>query len=178
MKFYLIISFLTLLLCSCSSEPTEEDKYQIITEILNYTYGHDTDDENGLGWVDLSQSYTSLKVINHTNLREIDIEIIKDYLEFNNISDYSIEDFTVYWDLDINKITNYERYRLETEKEQKDSNQIGVIQFSSISFKKDFKEAIVYTSFYCGGECGEGQVFHLEKKDKWKIKKAETLWVS
>ena len=177
--FYLGLIFLSLLLFSCKPVLNESEEYQIISEILNHSYGHETDDENGLGWIDTSKSYNSLRVRNHTNLRELDIEILNDYLNFNNLSDFAIEDFQKYREWDIKKIKDYYRYLLETDTDKgNESRYIGSIQFSSISFNKDLDHAIIYTTYYCGGECGEGLVFRLIKTDKWTVEKVETLWVS
>ena len=177
--FYLGFIFLTLLLFTCNPVLNESEEYQIISEILNHSYGHETDDENGLGWVDTSESYNSLRVRNHTNLRELDINILNDYLNFNNLSEFAIEDFKKYKEWDVKKIKEYNRYRLENDSDKKnDSRYIGTIQFSSIIFNKDLDKALIYTVYSCGGECGEGLVFLFTKTDKWKIVKVENLWVS
>ena len=164
---------------SCNEELNETEEYQIITEILNHSYSYETDMENGLGWVDSSKSYNALRVLNHTNLIKSDIETLRGYLNFNNLSEFSVEELQIYREWDIKKIEGYTRFQLETDYDKKeDSNYIGTIQFSSISLNQDLDKAIIYTSFYCGGECGEGLVFHFSKTDKWKIEKVEILWVS
>ena len=169
----------SVLLFACSTEPNESEEYQIISEVLNHSYAYETDDKNGLGWVDLSKPYDALRVLNHTNFGSVDIESLNDYLNFNELNEFSIEELMKYREWDIQKIKGYDRYRLETDSNKKDtSHYIGTIQFSSISFNEECEKAIIYTSYYCGGECGEGLIFHLVKNDKWEIEKVETMWVS
>lgn len=174
--------FLTLLIISflgCKSEPSEIEEYQIISEVLNHSYGHPTDDENGLGWVDLSKDYNALFVIKHTNQIPSDIEKVYQYLKLNNYCEFSIDELKKYREWDIARIIGYDRYQLESEGYKKaDSHYIGQIQFSSISFNKGFDRAIIYTSYMCGGECGQGLLFHLSKSNKWEIEKVEVMWVS
>jgi hypothetical protein len=132
-----------------------KEEYRIISEILNYSYGHETDEENGLSWIDLSKPYSSLLVLNHTSLIESDVQSLKDYLTFNNLADFSIEDFRTYKEWDVEKIEDFKRYKLEVKTTQSVSSPfIGMIQISSISYNEEFNEAIVYTSFLCAG-CGD-----------------------
>lgn len=166
---------------SCKLEVTETDNYEIISEVLNHSLGHKSDDENGLGWIDETQEYQSLLVLNHTNLRETDIESIKGYLTFLEIPEFSINDFKVKQKWDITKIKKFDRYELEVMGDQNvKSPYIGMIQISSISYNDEFDEAIVYTSFLCAGngDCGEGLIFHLQKNEKWTIEKVDVLWVA
>jgi hypothetical protein len=158
-----------------------KEDYRIISEILNYSYGHETDEENGLSWIDLSKPYSSLLVLNHTSLIESDVQSLKDYLKLNNLVDFSIEDFRTYKEWDVEKIEDFKRYKLEVKTTQSVSRPfIGMIQISSIIYNERFNEAIVYTSFLCAGngDCGEGLIFHLQKNEKWTVEKEEVLWVA
>ncbi|MCF8714478.1 hypothetical protein JM658_06495 [Joostella atrarenae] len=176
--FFIIFCFA---FSSCKLEVKEKDNYEIISEVLNHSLGHRSDDENGLGWIDESQEYQSLLVLNHTNLRESDIEDIKGYLTFHELSEFSTDDFRAKQKWDITKIKNFDRYELQVLRDQDvKSPHIGMIQISSISYNEKYDEAIVYTSFICAGsgDCGEGLIFHLQKNKKWTIEKVDVLWVS
>ncbi|MDY8137502.1 hypothetical protein [Aquimarina sp. 2201CG5-10] len=179
--FYIGIFFFILFLFSCNSKSNELEEYIIISEIINHSYGKKSDDENRLGWIDSTKTYNSLLVLDHTNLREFDLETLNQYLIFNNLKDFSIEDFKVKKKWDMTKIKEFNRYKLEVMNGQSiKSPYIGMIQISSISFNKEINKAIVYTSFLCSGnaDCGEGLVYHLKKGNKWEVKKVESLWES
>lgn len=177
------IIFLTIMIIvlGCKSEPNEIEQYQIVNEVLNHSFGHTTDDENGLGWIDLSKTYDSLLVLNHTRLRESDIQSLNDYITYHNLTDFSIKDFQTYKEWDIERISDFNRYELVVMTDQSVSSPyIGMVQISAIGFNSKFNEAIVYTSFLCAGngDCGADILYHLKKNDKWKIVKVETLSVS
>ncbi|TPV31165.1 hypothetical protein FJ651_15375 [Paucihalobacter ruber] len=178
---YFLFLFFIFLIVSCVSKSNEVAEYEIISEVLNHSYGNETDNENGLNWIDTSKPYKSLLILNHTNLIEVDLEIINQYLTFNNITDFSIDDFNEKRDWDVSQIKGYKRYKLEIMKNQSvESPHIGMVQISAISFNKEYNKALVYTSFFCAGngDCGEGLIFHLTKDNNWKIEKVEIMWVS
>ncbi|HWZ97044.1 MAG TPA: hypothetical protein VN025_04715 [Candidatus Dormibacteraeota bacterium] len=55
----------------------------------------------------------------------------------------------------------------------------GVIGFSHVGFNKLLDEAIVSTSFHCGGLCGGGTRYFLKRVyGRWKIVSKTTIWVS
>ena len=58
----------------------------------------------------------------------------------------------------------------------------GFIQFSAVGFNKDQTVAVVYIGYGCGGLCGAGQFYVLEKVNgKWKPFKWEgesCSWIS
>lgn len=180
-KYYFILTFLSLFFPSCNQTSNELDEYNIISKILDYSYGHETNDENGLSWVELSKPYHSLLILNHTNLREFDFKILTEYYNQNKLKDFSIVDLKTKKKRNINKIKGFKRYKLEEMADQPiNSPYIGMVQISSICFNKKVDEAIVYTSFLCAGngDCGEGLIYHLKKSDKWEIYKVENLWVA
>ncbi|MBO0321656.1 hypothetical protein J0X14_05065 [Muricauda sp. CAU 1633] len=180
-RYRTIFVSLMVLLFGCTSDSTESDEYQIISEVLNHSFGHQKDDSNGLGWVDLSKTYSSLLVLNHTRLRESDIQLLSNYISYNNLTDFSIKDFQEYKEWDIEKIIDFNRYELEIMTDQSISSPyIGMVQISSVVFNMKLNEALIYTSFLCtgNGDCGADIVYHLKKEEKWKIVKVETLSVS
>lgn len=180
-KYYIGLTFLTLFLFSCNQKSHELEEYKIISEILNYSYGHEKDDLNGRGWIDLTKPYHSLLFLNHTNLKKIDLEALTLYLNNNELKGFSIEDFKTRKKWDILKIKGFKRYKLEIMANQPiKSPYIGMVQISSMSFNKEINNAIVYSSFLCAGngDCAAGLIYHLKKSDKWEIKKVEILLVS
>ncbi|HEY8781681.1 MAG TPA: hypothetical protein VIM16_08715 [Mucilaginibacter sp.] len=55
----------------------------------------------------------------------------------------------------------------------------GTFSMSSVFFNKERNKAFVYTTFVCGGLCGEGRDIYLAKrKGKWVIVWKRTDWVS
>jgi hypothetical protein len=55
----------------------------------------------------------------------------------------------------------------------------GIISLSHVGFDSTLHQAIVSTSFVCGGLCGTGQLYILKKKrGKWEVAANSILWVS
>lgn len=55
----------------------------------------------------------------------------------------------------------------------------GYFTFSRIGFDSTKTRALVYVIFACGGLCGNGDYFLLEKdKNTWKIKEKYPVWIS
>ena len=80
-------------------------------------------------------------------------------------------DFTRFFDRGANNGWSYfyEKY----------PNSIGYLEFSRVSFNKIRDIALVYIENICGGLCGSGDYYLLEReKDKWKIKGRVNIWTS
>jgi len=55
----------------------------------------------------------------------------------------------------------------------------GIISFSRVGFDSRLDEAMVSTSFVCGGLCGDGHVYVLRKQSgRWSIVTAWLEWIS
>lgn len=55
----------------------------------------------------------------------------------------------------------------------------GIISFSRVGFGPTLDEAIVSTSFVCGGLCGSGSCYVLRKKlGRWQVVNKWIVWVS
>jgi hypothetical protein len=55
----------------------------------------------------------------------------------------------------------------------------GIISFSHVGFDSTLHEAIVSTSFICGGLCGAGRRYILRKKwGRWEVADKWIVWVS
>ena len=55
----------------------------------------------------------------------------------------------------------------------------GIISFSRVGFDSTLHEAIVSTSFVCGGLCGSGSRYVLRKKlERWEVVNKWIVWVS
>jgi hypothetical protein len=55
----------------------------------------------------------------------------------------------------------------------------GIISFSHVGFDASLDEAIVSTSFVCGGLCGTGKVDVLKKRwGRWRVVNQWIVWVS
>lgn len=55
----------------------------------------------------------------------------------------------------------------------------GIISFSHVGFDPTLNEAIVSTSFACGGFCGAGSIYVLRKKGgRWQILNKWTTWTA
>lgn len=62
---------------------------------------------------------------------------------------------------------------------QKYQNANAVYALSRVGFDPEFKQALVYMGYSCGGECGLGSLYFLVYDGKnWTIKKQYDLWVS
>lgn len=58
-------------------------------------------------------------------------------------------------------------------------NSSGLINFSNIGFNSEMTQAFVYTGRTCGGKCGAGYYFVLEKKNsRWVVVDKVNNWVS
>ena len=81
--------------------------------------------------------------------------------------------------IDINKIKGYYRYQLIDLCNDKNKKEvIGTVTFSSISYSENYKKAIFFVKYLCGGHCGFGKLFYLKKEQKWLIEKEEEVYVS
>jgi hypothetical protein len=55
----------------------------------------------------------------------------------------------------------------------------GIISLSHVGFDANLDEAIVSTSFVCGGLCGTGKVYSLKKRwGHWRVVNQWIVWVS
>jgi hypothetical protein len=55
----------------------------------------------------------------------------------------------------------------------------GIISFSHVGFDSTFHEAVVSSSFVCGGLCGVGQTYVLKKTwGRWQVANKWVVWVS
>lgn len=55
----------------------------------------------------------------------------------------------------------------------------GIISFSHVGFDASLDQAIVSTSFVCGGLCGTGKVYVLKKRwGRWRVVNQWIIWVS
>jgi hypothetical protein len=55
----------------------------------------------------------------------------------------------------------------------------GIISLSRVGFDSRLHEAIVSTSYVCGGLCGSGRLYILKKKrNKWQVVGNAIIWVS
>ena len=55
----------------------------------------------------------------------------------------------------------------------------GIVSLSRVGFNKTRTEAFIYMSYTCGGLCGHGFMFWVEKAgDTWKVKKSVLMWIS
>ena len=179
LKSSLVIILLALLFSTCKSKNHESDDYEILSAILNSSFGNESDEENGLYWIDETKDYHSLLLLNHTKLIEPDLGMINIYLTFGDVSGFSINDFKKKHRWDIEKINDFNRYTLEVKTNQNiKTPYIGMVQISAISYNKNMDEAIVYTSFLCAGngDCGVGLLFHLKKQGNWVVIKTNELW--
>ena len=74
---------------------------------------------------------------------------------------------------DNKRIKRYTKTKLKKNKRKP----VAYISFPLIS--TDGKKAIVYGSYICGGLCGSGGIFYLEKiNGKWKMMEYERRWVA
>ena len=74
---------------------------------------------------------------------------------------------------DNKRLRRYTKTKLKKNKRKP----VAYISFPLIS--TDRKRAIVYGSYVCGGLCGSGGIFYLEKiNGKWKMVKYERRWVA
>lgn len=179
LKFSLVIILLALLFLTCNSKNHESDDYEILSAVLNSSFGNESDKENGLYRIDETKDYHSLLLLNHTKLIEPDFEMINIHFSIGNVSDFSINDFKKKHKWDIEKINDFHSYTLEVKTNQNiKTPYIGRVQISAISYNKNMDEAIVYTSFLCAGNgnCGVGILFHLKKQGKWFVSEIDELW--
>ncbi len=179
LKSSLVLIIFALLFLTCKSENHKSDDYEIISVVLNFSFGNESDDENGIYRIDETKEYHSLLLLNHTSLMESDLELINSYLTFGNVSGHSINDFKKKHRWDIEKINDFKRYTLEIKTNQNiETPYIGKMQISAISYNKNMDEALVYTSFLCAGKgaCGVGLIFHLKKDGKWVVAEIDEQW--
>lgn len=55
----------------------------------------------------------------------------------------------------------------------------GLLQFSSVGYSTDHKQAVFVDSMACGGLCGSGRLVAMSKQDgRWGVQNWKSLWVS
>jgi len=55
----------------------------------------------------------------------------------------------------------------------------GIIAFSHVGFDPSLREAMVSTSFVCGGLCGSGSRYFLKKvRGRWQVVSKQQIWVA
>ena len=55
----------------------------------------------------------------------------------------------------------------------------SLVSFSSIVYSTDGTKAVCYRSSVCGGLCGTGEIYFLEKKSTgWRVASNRLLWIS
>lgn len=55
----------------------------------------------------------------------------------------------------------------------------GILSFSHVGFDPSLNEAIVSSSFVCGGLCGTGQRYILKKRrGRWQVVSSRIVWMS
>lgn len=62
-----------------------------------------------------------------------------------------------------------------------DSNRciIGKVRLSKIYFNSSQNRGLIFCEFVCGGLCGCGRLFQIEKvKERWAIKNSHLIWIS
>ena len=53
------------------------------------------------------------------------------------------------------------------------------ISFSSVAYSADGKKAVCYRSSVCGGLCGTGDLYFLERKSMgWRVASSRLVWIS
>lgn len=164
---------------SCQSNKNELYDYEIMSVILNLEFGNESDEENGMYWIDSNKEYDMLRINNCTNLTGFDVEVIQLHMDFRNRSNFPIDDLNKKKKIELEKIKNYNRYELVSSsiKNIKESY-IGSVSFSSIHYNENLTEAIVFVHYLCGGDCGFGKIYYLTKKQKWFVKKEEEVYVA
>jgi hypothetical protein len=56
---------------------------------------------------------------------------------------------------------------------------IGYFAFSKVGFNKEKTEALIYTEFWCGNQCGEGAYWLLKRKNNnWFVEQKVGTWIS
>ena len=72
-----------------------------------------------------------------------------------------------------------EFYDFWTRFDQKYPHSSGLISFSNVGFNPKHNQAFVYGAYTCGGLCGSGTYFLLQKiNGRWQIIMEQGLWVS
>lgn len=84
---------------------------------------------------------------------------------------------------DLEAITNTGRYVLVDERAYFDKElrgrKVGIVLMSRIAFNEDQERGVFYYSFLCGGECGHGSLYFIEKHaGVWEIVGSEMMWVA
>jgi len=87
----------------------------------------------------------------------------------------------------IDKLRKFDKYKLiyssELSREKHYSEYQfefgGELQFSRIYFNTENNRALFYCSYYCGRDCGSGNMIFLKKSNnKWIIEETQMLWIS
>jgi hypothetical protein len=84
---------------------------------------------------------------------------------------------------DLRKVNSRYSYKLKylssKPTQNKDLVVIGNVAFSQITYNKNKTVACIYSELVCGGLCGYGYIYFLEKHDnKWEIVAKRNLWVA
>lgn len=168
---FFILFILILFSSSCSHVPKIDDDQAIISEVMLHILS--TESKNGT----LDSIPDKLFVLPHTRLRESDLEIIDARLE--KIEGFQSEDFKVSkaWDALLLEELSHNQVEFLQDHNIK-PNIKKLLQISSIAYHEDQKQALVYVSFMCGGECGYGLLLHFTYLNIWTLTSIEELWVS
>lgn len=169
-SFFILFS-LILFSSSCSQVPKINDDQVIISEVILHILA--TNSENGT----LDSIPDKLFVLPHTRLRESDLEIIDARVE--KMEGFRLEDFKVSKAWDASLLHELSPNQVEFLQAHKFKPNIkNLLQISSIAYHEDQKQALVYVSFMCGGECGYGILLHFTYLNIWTLTSIEELWVS
>ncbi len=84
---------------------------------------------------------------------------------------------------DLRKMNSRYSYKLKYLSSKRTQNKdlvvIGNVAFSQITYNKNKTAACIYSELVCGGLCGYGNIYFLEKHDKkWEIVAKRNLWVA
>jgi hypothetical protein len=89
--------------------------------------------------------------------------------------------------IELDKLNKFYRYKLMFSSELSRGKPFteypfefgGIMQFSRIYFNAENNKAIFYCSYFCGRDCGSGNMVYLKKSsNKWIIDGIQMLWVS
>jgi len=156
---------------SCSKVPKVDDDQAIVSEVIFYILTSESD--NGT----LDSIPDKLFVLPHTRLRESDLEIIDARLEKKE--GFRSEDFKQSKAWDASLLQDFSPNQVEFLKDHElNPNVKNLLQISSIAYHEDQKQALVYVSFMCGGNCGYGLLLHFTFLNIWILTSIEELWVS
>ena len=131
----------------------------------------------------ISKKYKILKDSVRPDINRLNTYVDQEMEERNDDSTYvEIENIKILFFSNLEMIDNKNKgridkyYKAEFENNRK-NRPIAFISYPLISIDKN--KAIVYGSYVCGGLCGSGGIYFLEKvNEKWKVSKYEIRWTS